>query len=74
MMPCGPEGDKTQRRFTKARPWGCLAVGTILFGAFFIVLFEGVGGTEYELKYTAEALIAGGAGILIFLFVKRWRR
>jgi len=46
----------------------------ILFGAFFISMFEGVGGTQYELKHTAEALIVGGAGILLVLFAMRLRR
>ena len=64
----------SEPQVSDTRTWGCLAVGMILFGAFFIDLFEGVGGTEYELKYTAEALIVAGAGILIVLFAKRLRR
>ncbi|MCL6698367.1 hypothetical protein LZ496_06170 [Sphingomonas sp. NSE70-1] len=64
----------SEQQVSDTRTWGCLAVGMILFGAFFIDLFEGVGGTEYELKYTAEALIVAGAGILIVLFAKRLRR
>jgi hypothetical protein len=39
-----------KHQVSNARTWGCLAVGVILSGAFFVILFEGIGGTEYELK------------------------
>lgn len=63
-----------QREVSATRTWGCLAVGMILFGAFFVELFESVGGTQYELRYTAKALIVAGAAILLVLLAKRLRR
>ncbi len=63
-----------QRQLSYARTWGCLGWGMLMFGIFFIVLFEGVGGTEYTLEYTAAALIVGGLGILLVLIAKRLGR
>lgn len=62
------------RQVSDVPTWGCLAAGMILSGAFFVILFDGVGGTEYELKYTAEGLVVAGVGILLVLFAKHWRR
>ena len=62
-----------QRQVPDSRIWGCLGFGMITFGALFIALFEGVGGTQYDLEYTAVALIVAGVGVLLFSVAKRWR-
>lgn len=56
-----------ERQTSDAATWGCLGAGMISLGAFTIYLFEGVGGTDYEIEYLAAASIVGGVVILLLL-------
>lgn len=55
------------RQPSEAATWGCLSAGMVSLGTLTIYVFEGVGGTDYEIKYLAAATIAGGVAILLLL-------
>ena len=58
------------RQGSDTATWGCLGAGMLLLGAVSIYIFEGVGGTDYEVEYMAAASSAGGVVILALLLLR----
>jgi len=49
------------------RPWARLGAALAFLGGFTLFLFNGVGGTDYEVAYLAAATL--GAGLLLIGFL-----